>query len=271
MDCGDVRKHCQPFLDKELQSSLSQEVESHLRSCSPCQELFEAQRSFNGFVKKVLVRATSRPGSSALKNRILETLESAPSVHSGAPITSLFSPRLMTMRGPVAAAAACMFFLTGFVGYETTCVNEQCRVVRAARHEHARIVAGNGEAWARNCHPGVMDDTLKERASHLLKSVPNLGQCHLVAECCGKLSLPGMPEGVYVKYTQCCPNAQSVTLMVIDTPASPTTEAYKEYLTAQHAQHHVISWHAAENGPLYMVVTKLPFQEALNVAEAIRR
>src|SRR4051812_46004950 len=99
MDCGEVRKVCQRFLDQELQSGAAHDVESHLRACSPCQELYDAQRSFNGFVKKVLVRATSKPGSSALKNRILETLENTPSGRAGAAIVHLFSPRVINMRG----------------------------------------------------------------------------------------------------------------------------------------------------------------------------
>jgi len=271
MECSDVKNQCQPFLDNELKESLSHELEQHLNACAGCKQQVESQRDFHFFMKNVLLRSAANPaGSTALKHRILSVLGTPVPATASPRAVNLFNPRATPMRGAVATAAACMFFLTGFVGYQSVCVTKQCSVVHAARHEHANIVSGNRPTWARDCEPEQLNRSLREHGKKLVAAAPNLSECHLRPECCGKLSLPGMPEGVFIQYVECCPGPQAVTLMIIDTPANPLIDNYKDYLTTEHARHRVISWRRDEKGPLFMLVTKMPLNEAMRVADAIR-
>ena len=57
--------------------------------------------------------------------------------------------------------------------------------------------------------------------------------------------------------------------MVINTPYSPAGDEYKEFRTAQHCNRNVVSWHGANNGPLYILVTQLSMRETVSAAESI--
>lgn len=276
MDCKDAKQQCQPFLDGQLQPGESRQIDSHLEQCPCCREIYDSQRVFQALLKKAAVRSADPVAVPALKKNLLERLNSPGAALETFDASALFravSPnvRAMPVRQSVATAAACMFLLSGIVGFQALCVSGQCRLVRAAQHEHDNIVAGNRALLASSHDRGVLDSTLKKhRLTEWLKTVPNLTGCDFEAECCGTVKLAGLPDGVFVQYTQCKGAREPMTLMVIDTPLSPHGSAYKEFLTAQHARHNVVSWHAENNGPLYILVTQLPINDTLNAAESIR-
>jgi len=275
MDCKEAKKQCQPFLDGQLQTDVVQQVDAHLEKCPGCKDVYDSQRTFHTLLKKVVVRSADPVAVPALKKSLLERLNAG---HTGKTIDAsalfrAFSPnvRAMPVRQSVAAAAACMFMLSGVVGFQTMKVSGQCKLVCAAQHEHDNIVAGNRVVLASSHDSKVLDSAFKKfRLAEWLKTVPNLEGCDFDAQCCGKVKLPGLPDGVYVQYAQCKGTHEPMTLMVIDTPESPNGESYKDLITAQHVDHTVVSWHAENNGPLYILVTKLPFNDTLNAAESIR-
>lgn len=273
MDCQCAKEQCQPFLDGQLQPDVTQQIDAHLAQCSCCKEIYESQRTFHGLLKKVVVRSADKAGP-ALKKSLLEKLSSGGGkTIDASELFRVFSPnvRAMPVRQSVAAAAACMFMLSGVVGFQAVCVPGQCKLVCAAQHEHDNIVAGNRAMLAKSNDSRDLDSAFKKhRLAEWLKTVPNLTGCDFNAECCGKVQLPGLPDGVYVQYTQCKGKHEPMTLMVIDTPLTPNGESYKDLITAQHANHNVVSWHAENNGPLYILVTQLPFHDTLNAAESIR-
>ena len=275
MDCKDAKQQCHSFLDGQLQPDATEQIDSHLAKCAHCKEVYESQRTFHTLLKKVVVRSADPVAVPALKKSLLERLnagQGGKTIDASA-LFRAFSPnvRAMPVRQSVAAAAACMFMLSGVVGFQAMCVSGQCKLVCAAQHEHDNIVAGNRVALAQSRDSKVLDTAFKKfRLAEWLKTVPNLTGCDFDAQCCGTVKLPGLPDGVYVQYAQCKGTHEPMTLMVIDTPQSPNGESYKDLITAQHADHTVVSWHAENNGPLYILVTKLPFTDTLNAAESIR-
>src|SRR4029079_19623625 len=110
------------------------------------------------------VRSADKAGP-ALKKSLLERLSSGGGkTIDASDLFRVFSPnvRAMPVRQSVAAAAACMFMLSGVVGFQAMCVPGQCKLVCAAQHEHDNIVAGNLVALASSRDSKILDSTLKK-------------------------------------------------------------------------------------------------------------
>jgi len=202
MDCTKAKHQCQPFLDGQLQPEICQDVDQHLAECACCRETYESQRTFHSLLKKVSVRSADPVALPALKKSLLERLSSgraAAATIDASALFRVFSPNVRNMpaRPGVAAAAACMFFLSGVISFQSFCVNGQCRFVRGAQHEYDNIVAGNRPPLASSTNRDVLEKTIQSTGlAESLKSVPNLDTCDMEAECCGPVCIPGLPKGV---------------------------------------------------------------------------
>lgn len=61
MKCNDARKLLHPYLDSELDTKSSLEVEQHLASCAECAGLFEAESKFDARLREALRRGERTP------------------------------------------------------------------------------------------------------------------------------------------------------------------------------------------------------------------
>jgi len=59
MKCAEVRKFVRLYLDSELDTEHSFEVERHLKSCAECAGLFEAEKNFDGRLSRFLGRGAA--------------------------------------------------------------------------------------------------------------------------------------------------------------------------------------------------------------------
>lgn len=66
MKCAEVRKFIRLYLDSELNSEHSFEVEQHLETCAECAGLFEAERKFDDRLRRFLVAAATNQATRAL-------------------------------------------------------------------------------------------------------------------------------------------------------------------------------------------------------------
>ncbi len=56
MNCEKVREYLLPFIDHELNSRLSSEIETHLHSCLLCSQEFESEKRIESAIKEKMVR-----------------------------------------------------------------------------------------------------------------------------------------------------------------------------------------------------------------------
>lgn len=68
MNCGEVARRLQQFVDRELNAEEVVEVRRHLDECPPCHHLFE----FEGDMRRLVRRACSEVAPTYLRERILE-------------------------------------------------------------------------------------------------------------------------------------------------------------------------------------------------------
>ena len=266
MNCSDARNCCQRYLDKELQGVDALAIERHLKDCRCCAEIFESQRDFHGLVKKMLC-SCAEGKTPRLKASILDRIAGADRADN---ILKLYPYKHMSPHGGVATAAACMLLLTGVVGFQSTCLNKQCSMIMAARYEHDNIVLGNRPAVASSSDTATLAKAIGGKASPRV-GVPNLTGCDVKAETCGTVKIPGMSDGIYVKYVHCECQNQPLTLIVLDTPLSPRAKVVEDFFLARQDGHNVVSWRGDNEGPLYMLVTKIPLNDALQVARMARK
>jgi hypothetical protein len=266
MNCCDAKNCCQRYLDKELQATEALAVERHLSDCHCCAEVFESQRAFHGLVKKMLCNCVEgkTPG---LKASILDRIAQS---SSAGKIINLYPHRYLSPNGGVATAAACMLMLSGVVGFQSVCLNKQCSMIMAAQSEHDNIVLGNRPVVASGTDTAILAKAISARIASNV-GVPNLSGCDVKAETCGTVKIKGMPEGIYVKYIHCECQNQPLTLIVLDTPLMPRAEKMEDFFLARQDGHNVVSWRGADSGPLYMLVSKIPMKEALEVARLARK
>ncbi len=265
MNCTEAKTHCQRFLDRQVENPLSLEIEAHLAACPVCAGAYDSQRAFHALLKKALCQATA---SGALRTRVQQQLDderlyAAPA--GTAPPRALVRAHAISLQGPVAAAASVMLALSGIVAFQSSCVLKQCPLVMAAAHEHDNIVAQSAQRIAA-AEPG-----LTRKIEARLKSLgnfPKLTNCHLKPVNCGMVRIAGLPEGMYIQYAHCTCDSQPVTLMVVKTTDAPGGEQITEkFRVANHANHSIVSWHDKGDSMLYILVTKLPSRNALEVAE----
>jgi hypothetical protein len=276
MNCSDVKKHCQAFLDKQLEAATAQAVEAHIAECPCCSRCIESEKSFHSLLKKCVCRAENTTFLADLKNRIVAKLENslAPSAAASANVVQLphpFSRR--ALRGPVAAAAAIMLGFSGLVGFQATCLIRQCPIVVAAQHSHDDIVAG--AAPVSSVSMNSADITLAANSMMKQGCVPEGKHCDLNAVKCGPIKLKDFGEGVYVQYEKCrCSSKDPVTLLVLNSKNLPGGEAISsenKMRVATHSNHRIVSWKNEANGLTYILVTKLPVDEAVQIAQVASR
>jgi len=180
------------------------------------------------------------------------------------------------VHGPLATAAAVMLVLAGIAGYQSYCVNKQCALVMAAEREHENIVAGARTILASTTDPAELTKFVNRRIVKFA-GLPNFSQCHLRPFNCGPVQLEDLPEGMFVSFVDCQCQGQTVTLMVIDTSTMATARAPSGVamphgiIAATHADHRVLSWHSTKDGLLYILVTSLPLNDALEIAELAQK
>src|ERR1041384_6679630 len=73
MNCGDIKNHCHPYLDQQLDAAKSQQVDAHLAACPCCKQLYEAQRSFLSVLKR-LTQNCGHVAPTELRGRIAQSL-----------------------------------------------------------------------------------------------------------------------------------------------------------------------------------------------------
>jgi hypothetical protein len=264
MNCSDAKNCCQRYLDKELQAVEALAIERHLNDCRCCAEVFESQRAFHGLVKKMLCGCVEGK-IPRLKASILDRIAES----SSGKIINLYPNRHLSPNGGVATAAACMLLLSGVVGFQSVCLDKQCSMIMAAQTEHDNIVLGNRPVFAKGNDTSILARAISDKVATKV-GVPNLSGCDVKAETCGTVKIKGMPEGIYVKYIHCECQNQPLTLIVLDTGLNPRAEKMEDFLVAQQDGHNVVSWRG-ESGPLYMLVTKIPLKDALEVARLARK
>jgi anti-sigma factor (TIGR02949 family) len=276
MNCSDVKKHCQAFLDKQLEPATAQAVESHIAECNCCCRQVESERSFLSLMKKCICRPENTTVPAGLKTRIVGQLQNKfATASASANIVQLPPPtsRRRIMQGPVATAAAIMLGFSGLVGFQSNCLLKQCPVVKAAQQTHDDIVAGAIPASMVSFNSA--DVTLA--ANKLMKhgGIPQVKKCELTAVKCGRMKLRDYGEGVYVQYEKCRCSKDPVTLMVVDSAnmpgGDPVVPEDDKMRIAIHSGHRIVSWKNEENGLLYILVTKLPVDEAVHIAQVASR
>jgi len=102
MDCGELERSLEPYLDGELEAPELTEVDTHLARCAPCRDFMEARSRARALVRARLREAMGPGGEAgrapeALRVRISEALER----QRRAPWRRAVSPV------PLAALAAC--------------------------------------------------------------------------------------------------------------------------------------------------------------------
>jgi anti-sigma factor (TIGR02949 family) len=272
MDCQDARRHCQPFLDTELQPLMAEQVQQHLGCCPHCSEFYDSQRGFHSLVKKVLCRSAEERAIPGLKERIVSKLRRGARTSEvrravSADIVHLFpsTTRYLPANRGVAMAAACMLFLTGIVSFQSVCIGKTCSIVAAAQHEHDNIISGNRPLLVRSDDTVRLNETISKKLGDFA-SVPNLAGCNLKAEGCGEINLPHMPKGFYVKYVHCHCSDEAVTLMAIKTDARPSAELIENFTAARRNGRTVLAWDDGSD-TLYFLVSGMSLDSALEVAK----
>ena len=280
MNCKDAIKHCQPFLDKQLDAAVARDVDQHLAACPPCNKTYRSQESFQKLIKKTICESENGKAPDSLKTRILLTLKNTPARIEKASIEQLpvFAPaRPQRVHSGVAVAASFFFGLSGLFTWQAACIHRQCPLVQAAQHEHDKIIAGSRAPLLRS---DDVAELTRVASKHLqnFPGIPNLTDCNLKAETCGVIRIEGLPQGVFVEYATCACGSEPATLMVINTSPEdhmPGGEPVEKFIAATHANHHIISWRVQKAGQdgslLYILVTKRPFEEAMQVAEVASR
>jgi|GEM_PF-7129341 len=268
MDCTDARKHCQPFLDRELDGARVNDFEAHLTKCNDCAERVASQRAFNSLMKKVLANSSA---PATLRNGVLSRLQESvdalsnpvpirPHKNNGVP----FAP----VRGTVAAAACFMVMLGGMLGLQSAAVQSKCAMIREMQHEHANIVSGNRKP---DEHKVTLAEMQKAAAAYQIDfTPPNLDKCELHPQSWGLVKM-SVANGIFVKYVNDQGWSEAMTLMALNTADLPKTEKRDDFYCATYGGDTVVCWKRTDKGPLYVLVTKQAVEKALETAAAARK
>jgi len=109
MDCGDLNRLMDAFLDRELSAARAEELEAHLASCAHC------RRQWAGLVQ-LLADPEPVEVPRGLGTRIVTAWESRQSaVQAATQAQPWWSGRLTRLRSALAVAACLLFFITGWL------------------------------------------------------------------------------------------------------------------------------------------------------------
>ena len=264
MKCNEFEKKSEPFLDRELEAAESHEVTRHLAECKPCADAFESQKAFHLLLRQMVNHPITLVPA-GLKLRIRTNLDQHVLPERVEPaVLARVPPRFF---GTAAMAASFLFAFSGLFIFQGMCIHKQCPLVRAAQHEADNIVAG-----AQKAEHGDSAHLVSFATQQIQKfpGVGNLIKCGLEPATYGLCQVEGLPQGVFVKYVPCHLDSEPVTIMVIDTPQTPSGELLKQrFIAATQANHNILSWRCRKSGLLYILVTKRPLDNALEVAETL--
>ncbi len=278
MNCTEAQDQCHPYLDQQMESAQRHNVEQHLEACPCCKNVFDAQRSFLGTVKKLVHSCGATCAPEGFQSRIRAVLAKAPTeveVQPVARIRIVPEPRRTWHLGPaMAAAASIMLALGGLLAGQMMCLTGECPIAMAAEREHQRIVAGAHPVLVSNDDPSRLKEAIRERMKDF-PGLPSLCNCHLNPVNCGVVKIDGLPEGAFIQYAECKHEDDPVTLMVINTSAMSKAEVLnvrkKEFHFAMRSDNSVVSWRSEKDGMLYILVTNKPMKETMVIAEVASR
>jgi Putative zinc-finger len=144
VNCLACRQHLEPYLDDELSVKDNVAVLDHVTGCSPCQDVFNAEKRIRETLRARLLRETCPP---QVVERLLATVRSE-ARGSGIRKALLWGP-------PVAAAIALAFLIPGFLerrgpidGPSPAAAVAPARKIFAAERTHDHAVHGEFLAWA---------------------------------------------------------------------------------------------------------------------------
>lgn len=267
MNCSDIRNHCHPYLDKQLDAAKSQEVDTHLSACPCCEQAYEAERAFLSVLKK-LTQNCGCVAPANLRGRITESL-TTPTTH--VEFKALPKPLALPRVGwLIGMAASIMLGFGALLGYQMLCVNGMCPIMIAAEQEHEKIVSGAHSFLAKNSDPKVLTEAIQKELPEF-SSLPNLAKYDLTPIQCGLVTLANLPQGVFVEFTG-PGGGEPLTLMMVKTESSSKAPVVAEKKSAKYhlairEQHTVCSWHCQKSGLLYVLVSRRQQGDSLEIAE----
>jgi hypothetical protein len=250
MTCAEVQDRLQAYLDGELDTAESCSLAAHTMRCCCCRKALEEQRACHRALEAGLLSCCHSHGRRDLAERAFARLD--------CPI-----PRLRRCRWALAGGVAALLAV-GFLGYFAYCKSSGvCRWVAAATDLYDRVATGRAEILLTSDDIEHVRDALTLR---LEERIPALSRCHLKPDLCGQISV-GECKGVFVTYSGKEPT-DTAMLLVLPTHESPSGSTVLESFTASsYRNHSVLSWHAGDHDALYILVTRLPLQESLALAE----
>jgi len=306
MDCRDVQKDCQPFLDGELSHEQRIQLKLHLETCRCCAAQYKSQEQFHGLVRRTLVQSSA---SAVLRGKVAAVFsppvgtESLPlprnfesrtrsatsvsdpvyashhrRVASAAaaierraprPAASLFG---VSMTHVMSCAAVVMLTFSGWVALDSTQNRGRCPKVVAAENAHDRL-ASVPAMLSLGDDPSALTRHVNATLKVLPRfaGIPNLTDCELQAVNCGVIDCDGLPRGVFVKFVECKCGDDPVTLLVYDSEQLPGGKEENGFVTSSSSHHNVVSWKSQKDGLVYVLVTKGLLKHALQVAEVARK
>jgi hypothetical protein len=267
MNCSEIKNHCHPYLDRQLDAAQCQEVDAHLSACPCCQKAFEAQRAFLVVLKK-LTQTCAGAAPADLRGRISQSLIAG---HAQPEFKPLKKPLALPRMGwLVGMAASLMLGFSALLAYQMLCIDGACPIVIAAEQEHEKIVSGARAVLAKDNDPKLLTAAIQKQLPEF-PGLPNLAKYDLTPTECGLVKLAHLPQGVFVRYVG-PGGGEPLTLMMVKTPDSSNAPVVAEkqsskYHLAIREQHTVCSWHCKKSGLLYVLVTRRQQGDSLAIAE----
>jgi hypothetical protein len=272
MNCSEIKNHCHPYLDRQLDAAQCQEVDAHLSACPCCQKAFEAQRTFLVVLKK-LTQTCAGAAPADLRGRISQSLIAG---HAQPEFKPLKKPLALPRMGwLVGMAASLMLGFSALLAYQMLCIDGACPIVIAAEQEHEKIVSGARAVLAKDSDAKKLTAAIQAQLP-AFPGLPNLAKYNLTPTECGLVNLPPLQKttgnkssGVFVRYVG-SGDGEPLTLMMFDTNDSsraPVVDKEAKYHMAIREKHTVCSWRCKKSGLLYVLVTRRQQGDSLAIAE----
>jgi hypothetical protein len=138
----------------------------------------------------------------------------------------------------------------------------------AAEREHERISAGAREVWGTSDDPQQLSRLINEKIK--FAGLPDLTDCRLRPRECGPVDVDGA-RGAFINFVDCQCHSELVTLLIVDAQTMPNAPEIDGLRAATYADHNILAWRSQKDGLLYLIVTKLPFSEARELADLTRK
>lgn len=202
MKCGHVREYLIAFLDSELDSALSLEVQLHLDGCADCAREAEIERTVRKRLERALVKdgPTAPPHREALADLCAtQSADESPGTgtrFSGTRFSGTARGRSWVRLGLVAAAS--VVIVTGTARYLVhQSPADPDRFVRAVVEDYTHFLDGGAEVQLASADRGVVMDWLRDKTS-LHVSLPRSDDGHCTLLGARKCTLNGKPAAFAV-------------------------------------------------------------------------